>query len=556
MSVFYTKSDSIGRKVIPAPLVTVSKNYVSRGDGTKIGAKYSIVLTGTLLPYRGSPSGNYINIADAHWTVGGYPPDQSPGVFDQDTFDSILRKQEALRWLFSEDGGSLEWQPAGGQPPMKCYPRIISIKFAEGPWADRCDYTIELEAPWIYINGTVSLEDDISTDLLSTSSETWSFEETDGRNNQQYRVTHDVNAGGQLGYDGGGDPYENKQPWQRAKDWVDTKVSGSVDSAVMFAALGATDQIVGHYSTVTKIDKDGGTYGVTEEWVLSEDNSYEERQFTVEYNQTTGEYDVTYQGTIYGVGDGSRDGNIVNMDHAKSAVPSISAARTTATSYVGSLLGGKTLPTYPGKKTFSLNQQDGTVSFTYQWSTSDNATYFVTEEAQHSYALDTQLNTLTYTQTIEGKGETSATRLANAETGLSTDTVALASAKDLANTTLTYNKVSVVKSFDKKRGVVRGSWTWTDRDAHGTEITVQTQEAVSVYANIPIPGRAAGPIIQDMGTVTSEIINVTIRSKRHSTQPTLNTVPYGDGGTIISDVNNWNPQTGAAERTTRFLKEG
>lgn len=555
MSLFYTRSDSVGRRIIPAPIVSVSKKYNTNDIGEKRGTSYSIVLTGTLLPFRGSPSGEYASLSQAFYTVGGYPPDETYAMNNTD-FDNILRKQEALRWLFSEDGGSLEWQPAGGQPPMKCYPRIISIKFAEGSWANRCNYTIELEAPWIYINGTVSLEDDVSTDLLSTSSEAWSFEETDGRNNQQYRVTHEVSAGGQLGYDGGGDPYENKQPWQRAKDWVDTKASGSIDSAMMFAALGATDQITGHYNNVVKIDKDGGTYSVTEEWVLSEDNSYEERQFTVEYNQTTGEYDVTYQGTIHGVGTNSRDGNVANMNQARSAIPSTSVARTTATTYVGSLLDGKSIPTYPSKKTFSLNQQDGTVNFTYQWSTSDSATFYITEEAQHSYSLDNQLNTLTFTQTVEGKGESSAVRLANAEGAIYTDAVALANAKDLANTILTYNRISIVKSFDKKRGVVKGSWTWTDRDAHGVEVNVQTQEVTSVYANIPIPGRASGPIVQDMGTTTLEAIVVTITSKRHTTKPTLNTVPYGEGGLIVNDTTKWNPQTGAAERTTRFLKEG
>jgi len=57
-----------------------------------------------------------------------------------------------------------------------------------------------------------------------------------------------------------------------------------------------------------------------------------------------------------------------------------------------------------------------------------------------------------------------------------------------------------------------------------------------------------------MATPTSKITTVTIRSKNHTTQPTLNTSLYASG-LIVSDSENWNPDTGTAERTTRFLKD-
>jgi hypothetical protein len=218
-------------------------------------------------------------------------------------------------------------------------------------------------------------------------------------------------------------------------------------------------------------------------------------------------------------------------------------------------LGGKTIPNAPDRQTFALNQKDGTVAFTYQWNTSDSATVFISDEAQHSYSLDGLLNTLTFTQNAEGKGETGAERLANAKSAVYSNSYALNLAKSLAGTNLAYNLVSVVKAFDERDGTVRTTWTWTDRDAHGTETTVQTQEPAAVLAVIPIPGRAAGPIVQNMGTQSSEVITVTIRSKRNLTQPTLATEPYGEGGIIISDSSTWNPTTGVADRTTRFRKE-
>lgn len=554
MSVVYTRSDSVGRKIVPAPLISISKNYETNEDGTKRGTNYSITLTGSLLPFRGSPSGSYSSLDQAFHTVGGDPPDEN-FVGNNEDFNHILRKKEALRWLFSEDGGTLEWQPADGQPPVKCYPRILSISFSEGQWADRCDYTVELEAPWIYINGTIDIEDDISTDLISASAETWSFEEVVGRNNKQYKVSHEVNANGKLEYNGVGSPYGDKQAWENAKTFVDTRIDGTVNNDIMFAALGASDKITGHYSNVIRIDQDGGTYGITEEWLLSDSSSHEERQFTVDYNQSQDEYTVTYQGTIYGVTGNNHAGNIASINKAKSAIPSITEAKATTISYVGSLLRGKTIPDSPDKETFAINQQDGTVVFTYQWNTSDNSTVFIKEEAQHSYSLDTLLHTLTFTQNIEGKGSTSSERLTNAKNAIYIDSVALSTAKLLASTNLSYNLLSVVKAFNKSEGSVRANWTWTDKDTHSTEISIQTQEPTIVLAIIPIPGRTVGPIIQNMGTNSSEIITVTIRSKRNTTKPSLDTVQYGEGGTITNDSETWNPTTGLASRTTRFLKE-
>ena len=554
MSVIYTRSDSVGRKIVPAPLVTINKTYETNDDGTKVGSAYSITLVGSFLPFRGSPSGSYSSLSQAFCTLSGDPPDETFEGNNED-FNHILRKQEALRWLFSEDGGILEWQPSNGQPPVKCYPRIISINFPEGQWVDRCEYTVELEAPWIYINGTSDLEDTISTDLISSTSETWSFEEIAGRENKQCRVVHEVDANGKLGYDGAGSLYDNKQAWENAKDFVDTRINGSVDSDIMFAALGASDKIVGQYSNVVRIDQKGGTYGVTEEWLLSDTNSYEERQFTVDYDQNKDEYTISYQGTIQGVANNSLAGNVADMNQARAAIPSTTTARTTAMSYVGSLIGSKTIPTAPTKLTYTLNQQDGSVVFTYQWNTSNTSNVLITEEAQHSYSLDNMLNTLTFTVNIEGYGATSAERLANAKNNIYNNSQALSLAQTLANTTLMYNLVSTVKSYNKRAGTVTIAWTWNDKDSHNTEVTIQTQEPTTILATIPIPGRTAGPIIQNMGTQSSEIITVTIRSRRHSTQPNLITEVYGDGGTIISDSTTWNQETGLADRTTRFLKE-
>jgi len=66
-----------GQAIIPGPLIQITKNYIKSGDGTNLGVNYGVILTGTLLPFRGSPSGSSVSPADAFWTLSGDPPDES-----------------------------------------------------------------------------------------------------------------------------------------------------------------------------------------------------------------------------------------------------------------------------------------------------------------------------------------------------------------------------------------------------------------------------------------------------------------------------------------------
>jgi len=559
MSLSYTKADGIGRKIIPASLINIGKQYIKNNDGTRIGTNYELTLTGTLLPFRGSPSGNYTDIDDAFWTIGGYPPDQTIGN-ESDAFNSILRKQEALRNLFNEEGGSLEWQPSGGQPVVKCNPSVVSIDFQEDTWVDRCEYSIRLEAPWIFINGTSDLEDSFSQDLIKSSSESWSFEEIEGRNGKQFNVSHTINAEGLIGYSSANNKLESKEAWEHARDYVNLRVSGSIDSSIMFAALGATNKTQSQYVKSTNVDKTNGSYEITEKWLLSDETTYTEQRFNVEFDTDVGEYNVTYEGTIIGLSAGTRQGDSLNMQVAKLAIPTNPQAKTITEAAIGTLLGGKSIPSTPQNTSFALDQQNGTVNFTFRWNTSDSTTVTIVEEAQYNFSLDNNLHTVSLTESIEPFGDTSAIKVSNAKAAIYTDSFAYSRAILLlagqipAGVTIESVKLSKTLSINEKTGSTRVSWSWNSRDIHNTEVTIQTQEPNQVIASIAIPGRAAGPIIQDMQTVTSRIVTVTIRSRNHNSQPDLETEVFSNG-IIIGDNTSWNPQTLNAERTTRFLEE-
>ncbi len=197
-----------------------------------------------------------------------------------------------------------------------------------------------------------------------------------------------------------------------------------------------------------------------------------------------------------------------------------------------------------------MREQPKTGILTFQWNTSDSGSAYISEEAQHTYSVENLLHTLTFTQTIEGKGSTPSSRASTARSNAYSQGVALSKAKSLTGSYQTYRLSSNSELANLRNGTFKATWTWTDNNPQSIETTTQTQESVGVLATIPIPGRGAGPIIQDMSTLTSKLITVTKRSKGNTSQPSLDT---GDLGTVVSDVTTWNPDTGMAERVTKFL---
>ena len=559
------------RKIIPAPLVTLTKTYASTPDGSKIGASYDITLNGTLLPFRGSPSGQYASLDTAFWQLGGYPPDE-PFRDNNEDFHSIQRKQEALRWLFSRDGKSLEWQAAGGQPVVKCNPRVLDITFSQGTWADRAEYEIKLQADWLYINGTTSFEDTFASGLISTAQEQWEFNELDGRNGQAFEVAHSVSANGVLGYDENGVPFGGKEAWQHAKDWVDARATGSVDATVILAAIGANNWIGGSYTKSPTIGKTEGSYAVAEKWLIQPADTFTEKSFVVDYDQQTDEYRVRYEGTIYGLANGQRSGSASAMNAAQLAVPSSADARTAVLAQITPLIDGKTLADSPDVKNIGLSQRDGTATFSFEWSTSDDAAATIHYIAAINFSTDTSIYTMTLNAELTGRGATREIRLTNVLAAILSDAAARSKALAIlgdmvpAGVTLSAAKKAKSSSINERQATANVSWTWDSSSDNSLDITINTTYPADVTAIIPIPGPAAGPIIQDMQTKTEKIVAVSIRSQANASRPDkdvmraladANAGVTTGGYTIAGDSENWTPTKKTYQRDIRYLiKEG
>jgi len=290
------------KKIIPAPLVEITKNYQRSEDGSKIGALFNLTVTGKLIGYMGSPdsSGNF-------WTTSGYPPNET--IAHDNRLTSIIKKQEALRELFSEDGRWFEIQPLDGTQPMKCLPRVLNLTFPQGVWVDTCDYTITLEADKLYIGNTVSDEDQFDI-TISQATENWQIELNEKGEGvdlpQSYRLTHTVSAVGKLTFDTNNNIA--KPAWQQARAWCLPRLGIDNERKTASGVINLPSYYAGYNHVRSETaDEMGGAYSVIESWILASGSALED--FTISTNSTAqdGLTSVSIQGTIEGLN--TRDSN-------------------------------------------------------------------------------------------------------------------------------------------------------------------------------------------------------------------------------------------------------
>ncbi len=565
-----------GKAIIPSPLVAISKVYRTSGDQRKHGVSYEISLGGTLMPFKGSPSGNYPlgDPSSAFWTLGGYPPDESYSG-DDAPFVQLERKQEALRWLFREDGKILEWYGGAGSP-VKCRPKVLSINFPEGQWVDRSDYQITLEAESLV---GLTDEDDFDASGLQEVSETWQFNEVPGYNATVYEISHTVSSKGIATFDiVTGDEI---QAWSNAKSWCDARVSGVPDSEFVTYSTGFNNWINGDYTKNTNIAEYDGSYSITETWTIEESGpgetaaTYFDKSFTIVYRTDKEDaVDVSYNGTIYGLQDQEHPGGPLGATNARNAVPTDSEAKTATEVALGDLLNGFIIPATPTQKNVAINEKEGMVTFGFNWSAGEEADFIQGNEATLSYNISDGTYNLILTVDIKGNGDTQTERLNNARSNIPSDTEALTLAQTIigsqipAGVTFTGRHVAKSNALNEDKGTSRTSWTWTDREDTNIDISVENTYPQTIAAKLLIPGRIAGPIIQRINTQTAQQITVNYTSEGNgSVQPDSDSVademdeaggvPYGPsispwypGSYILeSDRELWNPTTGKYSRT-------
>lgn len=351
-----------GKRIIPAPLVNIAKAYQKSGNGEIIGKVYSLTLTGTIVSWMGSPYSSGI-----FYTGSSYPADEV--IANDDRLGAIQRKQEALRDLFSTEGLSFEVQSSIACTPVKCNPRLLEITFPEGIWYDRCEYTITLECDELYGGGFS--QEDTFLQYISDASEEWTIDTNEGEAEslgipRTYALSHTVSANGKRFYDDTGAII--KQPWQYARDFVLPKLG--FDAAVALSS--GVNNLPSYYQGFNharneSIDKQGGSYSVTENWVLASGTASED--FTI---QTVDSLDsphkrVTVDGNI--VGYEQRNANLglttSKWDNANAKFTQVEGL----TFIRAQQFSGLSLNILPLTETIGRNPINGTISYNYEYDT-------------------------------------------------------------------------------------------------------------------------------------------------------------------------------------------
>jgi len=290
----YTHTDINGGipvRLIPAPFVSISREQHRKASGEVVGQTYTITLTGKTLPYKGNPT------SDGSWEIAepwissensGDDPiealEADEGFTSVKWMESLLKKEKAIREAFSRDGGLLEIISPGGVPSnsntLKCRPRITVIEFAGGQYIGPNEYTITLEADFVYGLGDSNTNEDSTPKTkfnIMDSSESWSIEEDEeyfyftdvqsmssGASSKAYRLSRDISAIGKSIFGTGKDgkvyvkgetkssPFDTSvggHAWQQARGYVLDKASTSTEDTLFQKA---TELIAGN-STMAAI---------------------------------------------------------------------------------------------------------------------------------------------------------------------------------------------------------------------------------------------------------------------------------------------------------------
>ena len=344
----------------PTPFIQISESVLKNKEGN-FGITYSVTLTGTLIADRGTP---YALNPATNSAFGFFDPAHVPsnfvgpyGLFDDEPISSrpkpyrqqvgnknassMLSKQRALRGLFAQEGQRIElsdiYDNAGAT--IVCYPRLISTDFSEGPYVTTCTYTIILECDYLLRENTgdddqafVDLEGTYANtgalratntkliDLLNSSGtffiedygEEWGLEADDAQgesveNPRSYRISHSLNATGKTVYDWDGNI--TKPAWEQARDFVHTRLaaqpSGSYPNVAGLIGSGTVNLVdsYGGFNHVRteQINVAGGTYSVSENWVLSSGTSTENYSMTTATSNSDPFINVSIEGAIKGL---------------------------------------------------------------------------------------------------------------------------------------------------------------------------------------------------------------------------------------------------------------
>ena len=349
------------KKIIPAPFVSINKSYDLAEDGTVLGKTYLLEVKIKFLAWMGSP-----NAAGTFWDQSGYPPDDT--VAPDGLLRSILRKQDAIRKLFADQGKVFEIQPLDGSASLKCNPRVLRIEVPDGHWAaNPVDCTVFLEATSLLINDEED-DADIEDYKVSKASDEWGIEILDEKLNT-YRLTHTASAVGKRFYESDGS--EPQTAWENARDYVLFKVGLGLRASRMVAPdVLDTDTLQAfNYLRNQSLNELTGSFSVSETWLCYDPQggaaAYEEFQVSAR-TSVEGRTSVAISGNITGLAKHDNTTRVLQSSRWVNASAKWAAVSplllTRAQTISGLTLNPTVLSTEVGS-----NETGGTISYSHEY---------------------------------------------------------------------------------------------------------------------------------------------------------------------------------------------
>lgn len=425
MPVLFTDNTGTTKKLMPAPFVTIAKEYQKAGDGEMLGCTYAITLSGTLVAYKGSPQsdGSFIT-TDIDENI--------PLALDK--HKSILNKIKAISNLFSSDndGGLLEVDFEDGSDGFSAHVNIDSVDFGDrGNLVQKAEYSISLSANILYgPQGQVSDNEKFPYHIQSAD-ESWEVTEGDGTAivlsplgvtdvKKIYQLTHTMSATGKPKWDdtvsiGKLENVEGGEAWQQALLYIRDKIGTKLGTAGGVAGGYGTEQdfdnpvntsIIGiygmnlygytgwDYGRTQTIDKKAGSVTVTETWTLAPATNGVKETLDIQINQAedTGAKNstnqITISGTIKGMVAGptvdpllspnsptkyaETDANETKYTVAKARLALIlplmdDIVKAAANTYIGAG-AGIFFSALPDSKTLGVNVPQGEITYSFVYS--------------------------------------------------------------------------------------------------------------------------------------------------------------------------------------------
>lgn len=406
--------DSVDYYLVPAPLVSFSKQNYNNIGRPGFGADYSVTLQGTLIQTHGNPyyaSGVAVLADDGtSWTTTrDVEPEEITAVSGIDLLDATIRKQELIRYLFTNPSVSgvarplkvtiKGWDESGNTGSGLSFQAFVDdITFdADSAWARPTTYTINMRNATFLESANNSFPGYTNENLASggyaISSLTENFDiQEDGRTtltfkntgytsilqstSKVYTINRSISAVGSPVYDDDGGYLSGLAPWQQASGYVVEYLglgSGVFPSSILASSgLFQSGYNVANTTYQESIDKEAGSYSLTETYIAYSGQYPVLEEITI--NNDVGENEsntVSVQGTIQGLntfnGFASSGSAYLNADAYWTGVVNTGVPVGAYYYAKGVLSSGDWLHPKPLTRSVARNFSAGTISYTYNF---------------------------------------------------------------------------------------------------------------------------------------------------------------------------------------------